>query len=148
MYEITIELKFDAAHRLLNYKGKCHNLHGHSYVVLVGICGKTLERNSAGFLMDFGVLKKIVGDWLDENWDHVAILHKEDPLCAVLHDFLCKFFVMKHNPTAEHMAKYLYKIVCSALHHRKSLKVSFVTIKETDTSWATYMPSEEGKVAS
>ncbi|MEA3560714.1 MAG: 6-carboxytetrahydropterin synthase, partial [Candidatus Omnitrophota bacterium] len=30
MFELTIKSSFSAAHRLINYKGKCENLHGHN----------------------------------------------------------------------------------------------------------------------
>ncbi|MCD6102754.1 MAG: 6-carboxytetrahydropterin synthase, partial [Thermotogaceae bacterium] len=32
---ISKEFTFDAAHRLMKYKGKCENLHGHTYKLRV-----------------------------------------------------------------------------------------------------------------
>lgn len=143
MYEVTVEVTFDAAHRLLCYEGKCHSLHGHSYVAIVCIDSEELGPSHSGFVMDFGVLKKIVKGWIDKNWDHRTLLNRSDPLGALLEDEGCNIFLLDFDPTAEHMARYLYRTLCSALHHRKALRVAYVTIKETQTSWATYMPDKE-----
>ena len=35
MYEVRIETNFSSAHHLLNYKGKCENMHGHNWKVEV-----------------------------------------------------------------------------------------------------------------
>jgi len=143
MYSVKVEIMFDAAHRLLHYEGKCYSLHGHSYTAIIGISSEVLEPVHSGFVIDFGVLKRIVKDWIDKNWDHRTLLHKEDPLREVLEELGCKVFLFDYDPTAEHMAEYLYRIVCGALHHREALKVSYVAVKETQTSWASYQPSEE-----
>ena len=36
-YLLTCEIKFDAAHRLSNYKGKCSRIHGHTYRVIITV---------------------------------------------------------------------------------------------------------------
>jgi len=138
MYEVAVEVRFDAAHRLLRYKGKCRNIHGHSYVAVARIRSTELERRSPGFVMDFGVLKRIFGDWIDEHWDHTLILNESDPLLDLVQEQECKVFGMKGDPTAERMAKHLYKLVCSFLDHRTKIDVVSVTIWETETSSATY----------
>lgn len=138
MYDITIKLKFEAAHRLLTYQGKCKHLHGHSYLALVNIGMEELQPD--GFVMDFGVLKKIVGDWIDTHWDHVTILHKDDPLLFILREHACKVYELPENPTAEHMAQHLYAYTCAVFSHRTKLLINWVTIQETETSWATYRP--------
>lgn len=58
--------EFDAAHSLPGYKGKCANLHGHTYKVEVVIEGPVGEN---GFVMDFFQLKKILGCAI-EDLDH------------------------------------------------------------------------------
>lgn len=156
MYEATIEVKFDAAHRLLNYTGKCLRLHGHSYVAIV--CVSSWELTDAGFVIDFGDLKRIVKGWIDSNWDHAAILNKRDSLVAALsriaQDWVDKalasgnsiscegagIFVMNDDPTAERMARFLFDIVRNLCDNSETLTVKYVTIKETATAWATYKP--------
>ncbi len=34
MYEISVEMDFDAAHALRGYQGKCEKLHGHRFKVV------------------------------------------------------------------------------------------------------------------
>lgn len=65
---ITKEFKFDSAHNLIRYHGKCENLHGHTYKLKVTLEG-TIEPDS-GMLIDFGDLKKIVEDKVIERLDH------------------------------------------------------------------------------
>jgi len=139
MYQATIQVKFEAAHRLFNYEGKCRNLHGHSYVATVVVSSPKLEERSPGFVVDFGVLKRIVKDWIDANWDHATLLNEQDPMCGWLTGE-SHLFIMGEDPTAEHMTELLYRILSAAFHHRKSLEVSQVTIQETETAWATYRP--------
>lgn len=35
MYELMVETTFSAAHQLRGYKGKCENLHGHTWRVQI-----------------------------------------------------------------------------------------------------------------
>ena len=37
MYKISVEQHFDAAHFLRDYHGKCENLHGHRFKVVVTV---------------------------------------------------------------------------------------------------------------
>lgn len=143
MYQVTKELKFEAAHRLHDYSGKCKNIHGHSYTARVTISSTQLQ--SDGFVIDFSTLKFIIGDWIDKHWDHAILLHEKDPLWAALHNQDVAIYTMKESPTAEHMARHLYRITCAALAHRTHLKVTAVTIKETATSWSTYIPDIGGE---
>ena len=51
MYELVVEQHFEAAHYLRGYKGKCENLHGHRYSVVVRL--KKAELNEIGLAFDF-----------------------------------------------------------------------------------------------
>jgi 6-pyruvoyl tetrahydropterin synthase/QueD family protein len=85
MPTITKFLEFDAGHRLVNHEGKCARLHGHRYKV--GITIKTRVLDKIGRAVDFGVVKQVVGGWIDENWDHNMLLNSDDPLlkmCAIM----------------------------------------------------------------
>ena len=52
-------IEFEACHKLLDEDiyGKCRNLHGHRYELLVEICG---DVNEFGWLCDFKFLKEII----------------------------------------------------------------------------------------
>jgi 6-pyruvoyltetrahydropterin/6-carboxytetrahydropterin synthase len=70
MYEITVESHIDAAHYLREYEGKCENLHGHRYKVLVKVSAQKL--NEIGLAYDFTVLKKQLNNILD-RYDHTCL---------------------------------------------------------------------------
>jgi len=68
--QIAKEFKFDSAHFLKDYHGKCENLHGHTYKMRVTIEG---ERQPNGLVMDFAEIKKIVNEAVVDKWDHANI---------------------------------------------------------------------------
>jgi 6-pyruvoyltetrahydropterin/6-carboxytetrahydropterin synthase len=75
MYEISVEMDFDAAHALRGYQGKCERLHGHRFKVVAIVNGKKL--NEIGLAYDFTLLKQHLGDIL-VKYDHTN-LNEEAP---------------------------------------------------------------------
>lgn len=147
---ITRKFTFDAAHRLLNHKGKCANLHGHRYVAEITLQAKQLD--SLGMVVDFSEVKKIIGDWIDHRWDHNTILHPDDPLNRILlqeysenKNLKLPFPLLDNsnlegeylNPTVENLTKYLFHQV-KALLHNADYSVVFVKIYETENCSAFY----------
>lgn len=65
--KIGREFYFDAAHFLSDYKGKCEQLHGHTYKLEVIVEGSI---GNDGMLMDFNELKEIVNSNILERLDH------------------------------------------------------------------------------
>jgi 6-pyruvoyltetrahydropterin/6-carboxytetrahydropterin synthase len=121
MFEVTVEETFAAGHALRNYRGKCENVHGHNYRCQVTLQGEELD--SAGLLVDFVELKKVVHsvlDRLDHQW---------------LNDFPP---FDKLNPSAENMARYIYDEVASGLGERAGVSIGAVRLWETDTASVTY----------
>ena len=55
--------RFDAAHFLPNYEGKCKNLHGHGWILEVEVEGSVAEES--GFVIDFAFLKELMQPLLD-----------------------------------------------------------------------------------
>lgn len=102
MARVTKILRFEAAHRLLNYEGACANLHGHSYKVEITIHGPV---GPDGFVIDFKNIKETVGAWLNSVFDHAVILELGDPILSAIQGMCLKTFVMEVRPTAEHMAQ-------------------------------------------
>lgn len=135
VYKVSVEIQFDAAHRLFDYEGKCHNLHGHTYFATIEVaCGELI---SPGIVVDFGVLKKVVKSWVNGFWDHATILWKDDPLVQILEDQSLRVYRMDNEPTAENMAEHLLNTVRKKLPD--TVAVTAVSIMETPTSTATYM---------
>ncbi len=123
MFEVSVEQTFAAGHALRNYKGKCENVHGHNYRVRITMQGDQLD--STGLLVDFLDVKSLIGgvvDYLDHQF--INDLPPFDEL----------------NPSAENIAKYFYDRVSGGLKSEVPVRVSEVTIWETDTSSAVYRP--------
>jgi len=98
--EISLEMTFDAAHRIVGHKGKCARLHGHTYKVHIMVAGSV---EPPGFVVDFGDIKSLVN-----QWDHMTLLWDQDPLILTTEhaDDMDDFGVVRlsFNPTAELMA--------------------------------------------
>jgi len=128
-YSVKKIFEIAYAHRLLNYNGKCENLHGHNAKIEVII--ETEKLNDEDMVMDFVKLKEKVKKWLDENLDHTVILSKKDPLTNALKKYGQKLFITNQNPTAEIIAK----IILEELK-KMSINAKIVRFWETDTSMA------------
>jgi len=128
-YSVKKIFEIAYAHRLLNYNGKCENLHGHNAKIEVII--ETKKLNDEDMVMDFVKLKEKVKKWLDENLDHTVILSKKDPLVNVLKKYDQKLFITNQNPTAEIIAK----IILEELK-KMTINAKIVRFWETDTSMA------------
>ena len=119
MYEIKIKSTFSAAHSLRNYKGSCENLHGHNWKVEVVVL--TNKLNKAGIGIDFRILKRIVNK----------------VLTPLDHNYLNKLpYFKKANPSAENIAKYIYKKV--EKYFKNKVSISKVTVWESDSASLTY----------
>lgn len=132
MAVITRRLEFDAAHRVMRHESKCRNLHGHRYVVEVTVSG---ELDSLGRVVDFGVVKDVLGTWIDARLDHGAILNQEDEALVWFcrsHDW--KVYVMGCNPTAENIASEILGVASRLLSD--DLSVGRVRVRETPNCWA------------
>jgi 6-pyruvoyltetrahydropterin/6-carboxytetrahydropterin synthase len=123
MFEVSVEHSFAAGHSLRNYRGKCENVHGHNYRLLVTVKGEQLD--SAGLLVDFVELKRVLRE-VAERLDHQFI--NDIPPFDVL------------NPSAENIAQYFYQEIgkgIAAGNGDGRVQIAEVKIWETDTSSAT-----------
>jgi 6-pyruvoyltetrahydropterin/6-carboxytetrahydropterin synthase len=128
-YSVKKIFEISYAHRLLNYKGKCENLHGHNAKIEVIL--ETNKLNSEDMVMDFVELKERVKNWLDEKLDHRVILSKKDPLVKVLEKHNQKVFKTSGNPTAETLASIIRKEL-----KKHKINAKTVIFWETETSMA------------
>jgi 6-pyruvoyltetrahydropterin/6-carboxytetrahydropterin synthase len=147
MMQITKEFYFDAAHRLFEYIGKCSNIHGHRYEVVV--CLSTISLDKFAISVDFGIIKSLFQGWLDEKWDHKLILNIHDPLVDCLESIVSSKtisgielpYCMSCNPTAESMAQYLATSIFPDILKRNGIEatISSVSVFETPTSSACFI---------
>ena len=131
MFKVTRDILFCYGHRLMGYSGKCRHPHGHNGRAEIEMTCKRV--NDLGMVMDFDEIKKHIQTWIDENFDHKMILRKDDPLVATLKKMGEPVYLFEDNPTAENIAKEVFKIAKG-----KGLPVTRVTVWETDKSSATY----------
>jgi len=125
------EMDFCYGHRLLNYEGKCRNLHGHNGRLEILLAGEKLD--SRGMLLDFGDIKRLLKTWIDDHLDHKMLLCREDPLLPVLQSHEQPVFVMETNPTAENIARLIFE---QARH--LGLPIDEVRLWETERSSSAY----------
>lgn len=139
-YLATKELSFCYGHRLLNYDGACHQLHGHNARVEIDVASNKLDER--GFVIDFKDIKKAVGGWIDENWDHKTLLQKGDPIAAALSyndtslimtSEQFGIVIVDWQPSAENIAAHLLKVCVEVLN----LPVVTVRLWETPTSFVS-----------
>ena len=117
---VSKEFTFDAAHHLHNYEGKCKNLHGHTYRVVLGLSGYTDE---LGLMIDFGDIKEIWKQKIEIHLDHRYLNETLPPM----------------NTTAENIVVWIYeKLVEALLEEQRFIgaRVEFIRLYETPTSYA------------
>ena len=91
MYTVSIEDSFAAAHSLRDYDGKCANLHGHNWKIVVKVLTEKLD--DAGIAIDFHDLKAITKEFID-LLDHKNLNELD--------------YFSYQNPTSENIARFLY----------------------------------------
>jgi len=131
LHKVTRTIEFCYGHRLLDYQGKCRFLHGHNGLLEVDVEGEGLD--SRGMLMDFGELRDLVKGWVDAHLDHQMLLFRQDPVVPILRQMGEPFYLMDENPTAENIAKLIYRQV-----RKLGVNVTAVRLWETPSSYATY----------
>lgn len=110
------EFEFDAAHNLINYHGKCENLHGHTYKLVVKLKG---TRDKEDMIIDFIELKNIVKENVVNELDHHYINN-----------------IIK-QPTAENIAVWIWNKLLDKLK-RDNCKLYEIEVWETKTSGIVY----------
>jgi len=120
MFEVSVEAGFSSAHHLIEYKGKCENMHGHNWKVRASVGKDSL--NGMGMVLDFVDFKKALNEIL------MRLDHK------LLNDLP---YFKKTNPTSENIAKYVYDELRNTLNISAGANLK-VRVWETDTSCATY----------
>lgn len=127
---ISKDIKFDCAHMLSNYEGKCANLHGHTYHGTVIIDGDTDV--STGMVLDYNKIKKVV-----DKYDHSIIFSSIDFRNGAEEDLLG--WAQKNNmryvvlPFGKSTAETLALTIAEEFDRYGNVTVR---LSETDGSWA------------
>jgi 6-pyruvoyltetrahydropterin/6-carboxytetrahydropterin synthase len=122
MYELVVEQHFEAAHFLRDYKGKCENVHGHRYGVVVRLT--TTKLNEIGLAYDFTDIKRYLKEIMG-RMDHVC-LNDIPPFDKI-------------NPSAENIATTIYNELRARIAD-ENVKIASVEAWETPFQGAVYTP--------
>lgn len=122
MFEIAVEMDFDAAHSLRGYKGKCEALHGHRFKIVVSVRGNKLDE--IGLAYDFTLLKKNLGEII-AKYDHTN-LNDASPFIRI-------------NPSSENIAVTVYDELKKKLTGAP-VSLASIEVWESPQSRVTYRP--------
>ncbi|HJV45339.1 MAG TPA: 6-carboxytetrahydropterin synthase QueD [Bacillota bacterium] len=116
---VVKEFTFDAAHHLHAYDGKCVNLHGHTYRLIMKWSGYV---NAIGIVVDFSAVKQIFKERIESRMDHQYLNEILPPM----------------NTTAENMIVWIWEELTDALsnYQEQSVRLEELTLYETPTSYA------------
>lgn len=136
MISCTRRIEFDAAHRIMLHESECKMIHGHRYAVEITFISNELDK--LGRIIDFGVIKNILGKWIKNNFDHNLILNTADKKLGSQIEVITgqKIYYMKNNPTAENIANHLYFDICPKLFADYEVKCLKLKIIETPNCYA------------
>lgn len=123
-------------HRVYNQGSKCEKLHGHNYRVHFII--EAPELNDVGMVLDFGIIKTTLCQWLEDNWDHKFLVWDGDPWSRYLVEIDNTVVWTDFNPTAENMAKYLVEVIGPAQLKGHGCTLVSCTIDETRKCSASF----------
>lgn len=124
MYEIVVEQNFDSAHFLRGYQGKCENIHGHRYAVIVRL--KAAKLNEIGLAFDFTEVKT----------------HLREIIAGLDHTLLNDLPAFQQiNPSAENIASTIYWELKTRID-RDGVKLSAVEVRETPQQGVIYTQDE------
>ncbi len=143
---ITKQFSFETGHALYGYDGKCRNVHGHSYKLSVTVIGAPITDTThvkLGMVIDFGDLKKIVKEDIEDVFDHATVFNKNTPhieLAKELEERGHNVILVDYQPTSENMVIDFAKKIKSRLP--KNIELHSLKLQETETSYAEWYASD------
>jgi 6-pyruvoyltetrahydropterin/6-carboxytetrahydropterin synthase len=102
--KIRKKFKFEGAHIVRNCTSiRCsRSIHGHSYTVEIFISAKGLD--CGGMLLDFGLLKGSIKEFID-SFDHtLSVWSRDEELVDVAKNHSSRYVIMPVSPSAENYA--------------------------------------------
>lgn len=143
---VTKEFSFEMAHVLEGYDGPCREIHGHSYRLFVTVAGTPCDdpaNPKYGMVIDFGVLKRIVGRLIVDVYDHSLLVRRTDEngaLTAMLSQRFEKMQTVDFQPTCENLVARFAALIAPELPAGVDLYA--LRLHETATSYAEWFVSD------
>lgn len=139
MFILKSEIQFDASHYLSGYDGKCSNIHGHRYRLVIKVKGNKLKESGSNRAMveDFNYIKLILKE-IHDLFDHKLIIENDETgkeLIRCLESTTQKFeyVLMPYRPTAEEMCKDIFNRIKG-----KGINICEAELFETPTNSCIY----------
>ncbi len=121
---------FSMGHTVTGHESKCRMLHGHNYRVTFTI--EAPELDAVGRVMDFSVIKDLLCEWLEDNWDHRFLISHKDPRAAILKDADPEgTVIVEFNPTAENLGKHILEVIAPIQLKGTDCELVHLNIEET-----------------
>ena len=120
MYRLFVVDQFDAAHYLPEYQGKCENIHGHRFKVVLRI--RAHEVGTDGIAYDFAEMKRHLRR-ASASLDHTCL--NELPMFAT------------NPPSSESIARWLYEQL-EPCFRDTPVEMDAVEVWESPTSGVSY----------
>ncbi len=140
---ITKEFRFEGAHALLDYDGKCRHIHGHSYRLFVTFKGEPrpeLNHPKSGMVMDFTEIKKIVNKLIIDPFDHSLLLRKDSKLLSDINEAYENVLAVDFQPTCENLTIYFASLLNNNLP--ANVKLHSIKLYETPTSYVEWVAED------
>jgi len=103
---ITLTFRWPMGHRILGLEGsgaKCTNVHGHNWQA-------DIELPNDDGRLEFGAVKKAIGDHIEGVLDHGFMVAADDPFREWLDEQGLKHVVVQGRPDTETIAMYLAEV--------------------------------------
>ena len=148
MIRITKAFRFEGAHALTGYDGKCRHIHGHSYllqVTITGIPNSCSSDPNNGMVMDFGALKELVVKIIIEPFDHTLLLRNDATLAKELREQYQNVLILPFQPTCEQLCIHFASLLLPVIPAPS--KLYSIRLYETPGAFAEWFASDNPKTA-
>ena len=103
--EVGKHFVWEMAHVLDFHQGKCRNIHGHTYELVLVLQGNIIPDTKApdsGMVVDFSVVSQVVKKAVLEPFDHALLLWENSPWVARASEYT-RVMLLPVQPTVENL---------------------------------------------
>ena len=139
MFTLKSEIQFDMAQYLSGYVGKCKNIHGHRYRLVVKVSSQTLHESGQlrGMVDDFSEVKAVLKE-VHDLFDHKLVIEENEEGKRVVEKLnesgkVFEILFVPYRPTAEEMSRHIFNEI-----KKRGVRVTEVELFETPTNSCIY----------
>jgi len=138
---IVQRIEWDAMHRIPGHEGICKAYHGHRYAAEFTLTAEKLD--TLGRVVDFYTVEEVLGGWIKRNFDHTALLYKNDdePSVKAVIEMNARLgrpaYLLDGHPTVEVIVAELARISAELLNPH-GVRIVSIRLWETPESSAVW----------